>query len=38
MDCFNLRHSEHTTIEDLQNELVHESDLSWIQSNLLEGK
>jgi len=33
-----IHHSEHTTVEDLQNELVHESDLSWIQSNLLEGK
>ena len=33
-----IHHSEHTTVEDLQNELVHESDLSWIQSNLLEDK
>jgi hypothetical protein len=33
-----IHHSEHTTVEDLQNELVHESDLSWIQPNLLEGK
>ena len=33
-----IHHSEHTLVEDLQNELVHESDLSWIQSNLLEDK
>ena len=33
-----IHYSEHTIVEDLQNELVHESDLSWIQSNLLEGK
>ena len=33
-----IHHSEHTIVEDLQNELVHESDLSWIQSNLLEDK
>lgn len=33
-----IHHSEHTSVEDLQNELVHESDLSWIQSNLLEVK
>lgn len=31
-----IHYSEHTLVEDLQNELVHESDLSWIQSNLLE--
>jgi hypothetical protein len=31
-----IHQSEHTVVEDLENELVHESDLSWIdKSNLL---
>ena len=33
-----IHQSENTLVEDLERELVHESDLSWIQSNLLEGK
>jgi hypothetical protein len=33
-----IHHSENTFVEDLEKELVHESDLSWIQSNLLEDK
>lgn len=31
-----IHQSEHTIVADLEKELVHESDLSWIESNLLE--
>lgn len=33
-----IHQSENTLVEDLENELVHESDLSWINKNLLGDK
>tara|TARA_R110002126_G_scaffold66795_2_gene169647 strand:+ start:414 stop:938 length:525 start_codon:yes stop_codon:yes gene_type:complete len=31
-----IHQSEHTTVEELEKQLVHESDLSWIETKLLE--
>ena len=33
-----IHQSENTLVEDLENEIVHESDLSWIKENLLGDK
>jgi hypothetical protein len=32
-----IHHSEHTTVEELEKELVHDSDLSWIEKVKLLG-